>query len=165
METDSFEKTLEQLDSALIDYALGDIGAQKDVRSKILIIHLHIERLINIFLDNWFMNSKKLPRLAFKNKLDLAAASVPMENDLYGNVRQLNVIRNNYAHKLGADKIKINFGSFTTKQDISTLPALGKLEVVALETLRSLNRLFYGNIVARKIIANRHKKTPSTHSE
>ncbi|GAF95616.1 unnamed protein product [marine sediment metagenome] len=150
MTAENLQATTDRLSKELLDYAIWDVDQQKDERSKVLILHLHIERVLDVFIDSWFERPKPLLGFNFMKKLKIVNAVCALSEKLYNNVRQINLFRNQFAHTLNREEIKLNFSKLVIERDISNLNDSNKIKVAVFETLVKLNEELYGTIRERE---------------
>jgi len=146
MAAEDIKKVTDRLSKELLDYAIWDVDQQQDERSKVLVLHLHIERVLDVFIDSWFERPKPLLEFNFMKKLKIVNAVCALSGVLYNNVRQINLFRNQFAHTLNREEIKLDFSKLTTGQDISKLDDSNKIQVTVFETLVRLNKELYRTI-------------------
>jgi len=77
-----------------------DFNFVSDLRSKVLIVHLNLEHWIDKIIESLFGDSSLFRTFAFKVKILQSIGVFANNDELLGNIKLINNIRNRYAHNL-----------------------------------------------------------------
>ncbi|MBS3127208.1 hypothetical protein J4228_03515 [Candidatus Woesearchaeota archaeon] len=123
----------------------------KEVRNKVITLHLYVEFLINNFLEAFFPKPKNIVKFTFWNKIKIIEG-IGFNEQLCRNIEKINNFRNQFAHKLDLEGIVFDFGDVFVKEPekFSQLDDINKIQILAVETLINMNAEFHNFLKWRK---------------
>ena len=144
------ENFADEFFKSLVDH----LNRIKEVRNKVITLHLYVEFLMNNFLEAFFPNSKEIVesnRFSFWHKLKIIEA-MGFNEQLCKNIGKINSFRNQFAHKLDLESIVLNFDNVYVREPekFSGLDDIKKIQILAVETLINMNEDFHKFLKWRK---------------
>lgn len=86
---------------------LYDITMQKETRLMILLAHMYIERCVEKIVEESMKNFDAIGSFRFSQKLLVLEAIDVLEGDLLADIKLLNKLRNDFAHRLTFDVLNM----------------------------------------------------------
>ncbi|MGE7689545.1 hypothetical protein ACQKMI_10050 [Lysinibacillus sp. NPDC097214] len=106
---DMYYKTLEMGNEKLSNSTADKERVLEEVKSESLLqvtlkVHLYIERELNVMLNELNLDYTGIHNNRFKTKLDIIYRLSLIDKKLYDVIAKLNLIRNDFAHKIDSKK-------------------------------------------------------------
>jgi len=144
--------TMEQFTYKFFETLVEDLNNIKEIRNKVITLHLYVEFLVDNFLNAFFVKPQEIIKeFSFRNKLRIIEA-MGLNRELCKYIKKINNFRNKFAHELNVSLIKLDFKDIFVKEPetFSKLKDIDKIQALAITILLEMNQQFHEFLKWRK---------------